>query len=83
MNAWETVTTEQLNWNSQTRTLSGEVSSVLGILTSQFVTVESSSTGDVRIFELMKTHRDREAEITHWTFEARSDPSLKLVLFND
>ena len=83
MNEWEHITTEELNWNKNTRTLSGEVSSVLGILTSHMLEVTSSATGQVRIFELIKTHRDKEWEITHWTFEARSDPTLKMILWND
>jgi len=76
------ISTAQLGWNEDTRTLFGEISDTIGIIASNMIQV-TNSVGKVRIFELIKENRDRENDIVSFEFEARSDPTMKLVLFND
>ena len=77
------INTEKLNWNPKTKTLSGELSETIDMVFEPFVDVISHHTGSLKIFELINTHRDSDGDITHYTFEARATPEIKLVLFND
>jgi hypothetical protein len=53
--------------------------------------IRSDRTGQVMRFYVASTHKDREGDITHWTFkiideDARRSPALKdlsVVIFND
>ena len=83
------INTKNLTYNPKTKVFSGEVSDTVGLLTSNKVFLISERTGAFKGFSLVKEHRDRENDITHFQFEARASEFtnksdvLTLVLFND
>lgn len=79
------ISTELLTWNAETKTLTGEVSTVLsgGILATNMLAIKSHHTGQVKIFELMNERKDAELGITAFEFEARATPEIKMILWND
>lgn len=77
------IDTRDLNWDKDTKTLSGDASDTVGLLTSNMVAVKSHHTGQVKIFELVNERKDAELEVIAFEFEARADTSIKMVLFND
>lgn len=90
---------KQFSYNKSTKTFSTEAST-LG-RGSSFMKhvwndsadvgfgIESAKTGEVVLFTLSQEHRDREHDITHWTFSVynpKRDPKLnglKVIVFND
>ena len=79
----QTVSTQDLGWSKERKTLSCEASSVFGLFPDTKFFVESHHTGKIKMFEQVETVRDQENDIVLWKYECRSDPSIKMVVFND
>ena len=83
-----TISTKELHWDKETQTFTAEVSGLEtsdGLLFGMFshFAVVSHITGKLVTFEQVSKNFDREMDIVSWVFEARANPSMKMVLFND
>lgn len=45
--------------------------------------VKSHRTGRVELFTLQAEHRDRDGDVTNWTFVAATDPTITIDILND
>lgn len=78
------IPTDRLHYDVPTRTFTGELSALCGLLSEMGrIGVRSVRTGKVVQFVLARTDRNRDSEITAYEYLSEGNTGFKLVILND